>query len=95
MNFGGTEYQDPDAILAREPHELTRKYMLQHVYKGYVSIRTVLGGQKCQKMPLHKVKAELENPDNMVKIMNALPHYDEKSIRKMIEIAEKYIPMVK
>lgn len=95
MNFAGTIYNDPDAVLELPPHELKRRYMLQDVYKAYVSIRTVLGGQRCQKMPLTKVKAALSDRLEVEKIMLALPHYDAESIQKIVEIAENHIPMVK
>lgn len=93
--ISGTVYDDVDSILAKDNHELSKNYLLQDVYKAFVTFRTILGGQKCQKMRLHEMKTLLLEPENVIKIINTLPKYNEATIYKVIEIAEKYIPMIK
>lgn len=95
MYIAGTFYEDVDYILAKEPHELARKYLLQDVYKTFVTFRTILGGQKCKKMRLSEMKERLKDPENVAKIIETLPKYDEKTIKKVLEIAENHIPMIK
>lgn len=95
MNIAGQIFEDVDEILARDEHELARRYLIQSVYKAYVSFRTIVGGQKCKKMRLAELKYKLEDPANVVKIINTLPHYNEESIAKILEIAENNIPIIK
>lgn len=95
MYIGGTDYDDVQEVLARPQHELARKYLIQNVYKAYVSFRSILGGQKCQKMPLFKVKEALQNEENIAKIMHIYPKYTQESIETILTIAENHIPMIK
>lgn len=95
MFIAGTFYEDVDAILAKEPHELSRKYLLQDVYKAFVTFRTILGGQKCKKMRLFEMQEKLKDPESVVKIINTLPKYNEESIMAIVAIAEKHVPFVK
>lgn len=77
-----------------EGSDENKRQFLQRIYNQYVSIRTVVGGQKCRKAGLDKVKTLLAEPDMLTKVKNTLG-YDEKQVNLIIFLAENEIPFVR
>lgn len=93
IELGSSEWY-VKAIMNGETSDSLRGQFLQEVYHWYVNIRMCVGGNKCNKMRVEQVKAELNNPKQRWKIYDTL-HIDDKIIDMLVEIAENNIKIVK
>lgn len=93
IHLGNSEWY-VRAIMTGETSDALRGQFLQTIYHWYVNIRLCVGGNKCNKMRVAQVKAELNDPKQRWIIYDTL-HIDNKLIDLVVEIAENHIKIVK
>lgn len=80
-------------ILENDNHP-KRGEFLKNVYNYYVNIRICIGGQRCNKMTLNRLKFLLSEQTNRTVVHNAMK-LNDKEINTILLVAEQYIKMVK
>lgn len=71
-----------------------KKQFLQRIYNQFVALRTILGGRKCQKMSVSEMRKQMEQPENLMKVQNAVG-WKAEQVEFIIFMAENEIPFVK
>lgn len=92
IKLNGKEYTVYE-ILEDDNHP-KRGEFLKNVYNYYVNIRICIGGQRCNKMTLNRLKFVLTEQTNRTVVHNAM-NLTDKEINTILLVAEQYIKIVK
>lgn len=93
--INGTSWDVDELFNGSQRNDKTaQRQFLGLLYRQYSSIRFIMGGKKCQKTHIDKLKLWLSDDENREKVRKTLRYSDEK-IDFIMFMAENEIPFVR
>lgn len=94
LRINNHDYEDPEAMLANPKYSDKRNQLIYDLYNHYTSLRYVARGNGCNKASFETVYAKLQEPEVTQRVLD-LYGYDKEEMNRRLELARKYIPMIK
>lgn len=94
VKINGKTFDNPDAILSSDKVSQEKTELIQLLYRHYVSLRYIARGNGCNKASYLMVYNKLQEPEVFERVHEQFG-YTKDEMNERLQLARKYIPMIK
>lgn len=94
MDINNHHYDNPEEMLENPQYSDKRNQLIYDLYNHYTSLRYIARGNGCNKASFDIVYSKLQEPETTQRVID-IYGYTKEEMNKRLELARKYIPMIK